>query len=290
WHIGESEGANTVFYHPDLKALIAYKDRCYILVNGLVGEDPGEAAETARQYAYGIPHWATGQKEINGQQGTWRDAEDGELGGNPIAQGSVDSCVGFHLGTLPPGESATCYSWLAFGSRFQVVHDLDTLVRERGPESLFVRTSNYWRLWVNTKVTVLGDLSQPLLDLYKRSLLVIRTQIDNDGAIIAATDGDVWSFDRDSYAYMWPRDGALVAPAPSPSGYGDITGAFFHFCANVMSEGGYLLHKFTPEGARGSSWHPWIAPDGTPQLPIQEDETALVLYALWQHYCLFQDV
>src|SRR5262249_19185766 len=145
WHIGESEGANTVFYHPDLRALIAYKDRCYILVNGLTGEDPsaaGRMGDTAGQTAYGIPHWATGQKEVNGLQGTWRDAEDGVLGGNPIAQGSVDSCAGFHLGTLPPGETATCYSWLAFGSRFQVIRDLDVLVRKRGPESLFARSSN----------------------------------------------------------------------------------------------------------------------------------------------------
>jgi GH15 family glucan-1,4-alpha-glucosidase len=33
-----------------------------------------------------------------------------------------------------------------------------------------------------------------------------------------------------------------------------------------------------------------MAPDGTPQLPIQEDETALVVYALWQHYAIFHEV
>ncbi len=290
WHIGESEGANTVYYHPALKVLVAYKDQCYVLVGGLAGEDVANAPETVRMAAYGITQWATGQKEVNGQQGTWRDAEDGQLQGNPIAQGSVDSCAGFHLGTLAPGEAGVCYHWLAFGERFNAVRDLDALVRARGPESFFTRTHNYWRLWVNTKPIELGDLPQPLVDLYKRSLLVIRTQIDNDGAIIAATDADVWSFSRDSYAYMWPRDGALVANAMSHSGYGDITGAFFSFCANVITDGGYLLHKFTPSGALGSSWHPWMAPDGTPQLPIQEDETALVVYALWQHYALFHEV
>ncbi len=212
------------------------------------------------------------------------------LGGNPITQGSVDSCAGFQLGTLPPGQSATCYTWLAFGSRFQDVEALDALVHERGPESLLTRTHNYWHLWVTTKLADHCDLSQEIIDLYRRSLLVIRTQIDNDGAVIAATDGDVWTFSRDSYAYMWPRDGALVANALSHSGYGDITSAFFHFCANSVTRDGYLLHKFTPEGALGSSWHPWMAPDGTPQLPIQEDETALVVYALWQHYSIFHEV
>ena len=45
---------------------------------------------------------------------------------------------------------------------------------------------------------------------------------------------------------------------------------------------GYLLHKFNPDGSFGSSWHPWLR-DGKPTLPIQEDETALVLWALSEH-------
>ena len=40
----------------------------------------------------------------------------------------------------------------------------------------------------------------------------------------------------------------------------------------------------------GSSWHPWAAPDGSRQHPIQEDETALVLWALWQHFEKYWDI
>jgi GH15 family glucan-1,4-alpha-glucosidase len=291
WHIGESEGANTVAYRPELRSLVAYKDQCTILVGGLIA---ATSASTSRgrplEVEAGITHWAIGYKEFNSQQGTWRDAEDGELGGNPIAQGSVDSCAGFWLGSLNSGEARLCYHWLAVGSDFPAVRGLHKFVLERGPEQLLQRTHGYWHLWVTTKPLDLGDLPASLVDLYKRSLLIIRTQIDDDGAVVAATDGDVWSFARDSYAYMWPRDGALVANALSHSGYGDITGAFFHFCSKVMTDDGYLLHKYTPEGALGSSWQPWLSPSGEPELPIQEDETALVVYALWQHYSLFHEV
>jgi GH15 family glucan-1,4-alpha-glucosidase len=290
WHIGESEGGDTVAYLPELKALEAYKDRCAIVVSGLVGGAGAGGPSGSRQAEEGIAHWATGYKEINGEQGTWKDAEDGQLGGNPIAQGSVDSCVGFDLGTLQPGETRTCYQWLIIAPEYRSARDLHRLVLDRGPESFIVRTRNYWRLWVTNKPADLGDLPQPLVDLYKRSLLIMRTQIDDDGAVVAATDADVWAFSRDTYAYMWPRDGALVANALSHSGYADITGAFFHFCAKAMTDAGYLLHKYTPEGALGSSWQPWIGPDGAPQLPIQEDETALVVYALWQHFSLFHEV
>ena len=41
--------------------------------------------------------WATGQKGVNGREGTFRDAEDGVLTGNPIAQGAVDSGARGHL-------------------------------------------------------------------------------------------------------------------------------------------------------------------------------------------------
>jgi GH15 family glucan-1,4-alpha-glucosidase len=291
WHIGESEGANTVYYRPEQKALVAYKDQCTVLVGGLVaGKDGLIDSSRSQEVEMGISHWAIGYKEFNGQQGTWRDAEDGELGGNPIAQGSVDSCVGFWLGKVDPGEARLCYHWLAVGIDFSAVRELHKLILERGPDQLLQRTHDYWHLWVTTKPLDLGDLPTSLVDLYKRSLLIIRTQIDEDGAVVAATDGDVWSFARDSYAYMWPRDGAIVANALSHSGYGDITSAFFHFCSHVMTDSGYLLHKYTPEGALGSSWQPWLSPSGEPELPIQEDETALVVYALWQHYSLFHEV
>ena len=290
WHITESDGGNTVAYRPQQKALVAYKDQCTILVGGLVCGDTLGSPERLPDTDVGIRHWATGYKEFNEHQGTWRDAEDGELGGNPIAQGSVDSCVGFWVGTIGPGDFRFCYHWLAVGKNFNDVSTLHQLVQDRGPEVLLQRTNDYWHLWVTTKPLDLGDLPAHLVELYKRSLLIMRTQIDDDGAVLAATDGDVWSFARDSYAYMWPRDGALVANALSHSGYGDITSAFFHFCSNVISRDGYLLHKFTPEGALGSSWQPWIDGSGEPELPIQEDETALVVYALWQHYTLFHEV
>ncbi|HEV2239076.1 MAG TPA: glycoside hydrolase family 15 protein, partial [Ktedonobacterales bacterium] len=290
WHLYESEGGNTVGYRPELRALIAYKDHCYVLVNGVVGGELCGGDAATRQATEGLAAWATGFKEFNGQQGTWKDAEDGELGGNPIAQGSVDSCAGFHLGSVAAGGSAWCYHWLAVGAGYRQVRALNEMILDRGPQSFIDRTRDYWHLWVNKQPEDFGDLPQPLVDLYKRSLLVLRTQIDEDGAIIAATDADVWTFARDSYAYMWPRDGALVANALSHAGYGQVTRAFFEFCARVITDEGYLLHKFTPAGALGSSWQPWSDAHGVPELPIQEDETALVIYSLWQNYSLFRDV
>lgn len=282
WHIWDAAAGNTVFYHPTTNSLIAYKRNCYFLMNGQIGCD-----EQAR---IGLSSWAAGVKEFNGAQGTWRDAEDGELGRNPIAQGSVDGTLAFHLPSLAAGATETVYHWLAAGENLPAVVALDHLVRTRSPESFVVRTRNYWQSWVNKQKQDYADLPPEVVDLYKRSLLILRTQIDHGGAIIAANDADVEHFSNDSYAYMWPRDGALVANALNHAGYSEVTDGFFTFCNNVLTEGGFLLHKYNPDCSWGSSWHPWIDANGQLQLPIQEDETALVIYSLWQHYLSFSDI
>jgi GH15 family glucan-1,4-alpha-glucosidase len=284
WHIsGDAEG-NTVFYSPKQQALVAYKLQAYFLMNGQVG--------SGAQTIVGITSWATGKKEFKGAEGTWRDAEDGELGRNPIAQGRVDGTLALHLPVIAPEASEEAYHWLTVGADLPTVVSLDNKVRVRGPQSFLKRTANYWSRWVNVSKEGLnfGDLAPELVDLYKRSLLVLRTQIDAGGAIIAANDGDTYGYSGDSYSYMWPRDGALVANALNYTGYEAIALQFYDFCQAVLTPEGYLLHRYSPDRLWGSSWHPWIDQEGNPHLPIQEDETALVVYSLWQHYECFHDI
>lgn len=281
-HIEGNEIGDTFAYHPNIHALIAYKRRRYFLMNGQIGDEAG--------HHIGISGWAAGLKEVNGLEGTWRDAEDGVLSGNPIAQGSVDGTIALNAPAVPAGSQVHFYHWLAVAESWTDVRALDDLVRERGPGQFVQRTYDYWRLWINKEPIDAADLEQPLVEAYKRSLLVIRTQIDNHGAIIAANDTDILRFSRDTYSYMWPRDGALVACSLSTAGYQAPVARFFSFCADAVTEGGYLLHKYNPDGSLASSWHPWMDAAGREQLPIQEDETALVVYALWEHYKRYRDV
>ncbi|MGA7613845.1 MAG: glycoside hydrolase family 15 protein [Thermoanaerobaculia bacterium] len=277
-HLGENAIGDTVFYDPDQSSLIAYKGQRYILMSGASGD------------RFGLASFATGVKEQRGFQGTWRDAEDGELSRNPIAQGSVDS-TGMIEATLTAGGEATVWFWWAFGRSFPEVTSLASLVRERGPASFMERTEHYWRLWSRKDDSHgLKLLSDPVRDLYRRSLLILRSQVNGNGAVIAATDSDAILFSRDTYSYVWPRDGSIAADAMNGSGYSDVSRKFFEFCFPLYTHDGYLLHKYNPDGSVGSSWHPWMSSDGSRALPIQEDETALVLWALWRHFAKFHDV
>jgi GH15 family glucan-1,4-alpha-glucosidase len=270
---------DTVLFDPSLQAVMAYKGQRYFLAN------------VQHDNKIGVKSWATGISDFNGREGTWKDSEDGVLSRNPVAQGSVDGTIGVPLGIVQPGVSSTAHHWLAVADTKVRVQELDRLVRERGPEAVLVRTRDWWRAWVFKEPTDFADLEESTQRLYRRSLLTIRTHLDGGGAIIASTDSDIIHFNRDTYAYCWPRDGALVALALSKAGYGELSRRFFRFCHSVFDTvGGYFLHKFTPAGELASTWHPWVGPDGKRQLPIQEDETGLVIYALWKHYESYRDI
>jgi GH15 family glucan-1,4-alpha-glucosidase len=130
-----------------------------------------------------------------------------------------------------------------------------------------------------------------VVELYKRSLLVVNTQIDDDGAILAANDSDVALRATDHYSYLWTRDGAFVAAALDDAGYSELTRNFFRLCGEIVDDEGYFLQKYNPDGTVASSWHAaWDSVRGVPLVPIQEDETALVLWALWRHYEAHRDI
>lgn len=287
FYIAENEVGDTAFYDPRSNAVIHYKKNRWFLINS-EGQYNSTEQHPAEQYKVGVEQFATGKKAMGGMEGTWRDAEDGKLEGNPIAQGSVDSTIGTSVVVPANGEGTAVY-WICFGESYEEVIAIDKDVRARKASSLVPRNQNYWRLWVNPQHLDFQNLPPQIVDLYKRSLLIIRTQIDEGGAIIAANDHDIVQFARDTYSYMWPRDGALVAAAMSAAGYREIAQRFFSFCNSVIKEDGYLLHKYNPDRTLASSWHPWIR-DGKSELPIQEDETALVLWSAWQHFRKYRDV
>ena len=293
FHIGGSEFGDTAYYEPQRRAVIHYKGAYWFLVNGAVlvnDQQPAWAPteDTAPGYQVGVHGWSCGLKEVRDLQGTWRDAEDGQLSGNPIANGPVDSTIAFTL-HIPGNESRSLYVWMAAASNFDQLVTINRLVRQRGPQAYLERASAFWNLWLTRQLPDLTDLPEKVSNQYKISLLVMRTQFDNRGAIIAANDSDIFSYINDSYSYMWPRDGALVANALNQAGYLDLPRQFFKLSARVLTNQGYLLHKYNPDGTLASSWHPWYR-DGEKELPIQEDESALVLWSLGRHFQRHGDV
>jgi oligosaccharide amylase len=270
----ENTVGDTAFYDPETNALIHYKKHRYFLIN----TEPAFDA------------FATGRKAFGDQEGTWRDAEDGELHGGVITEGSVDSTIGIYF-TVGANEALEFYYWIAAGTSYERVASLNSTVLARRPEKFLAYTENYWRAWVNKNDNDLADLPADIVGLYKRSLLIISTQIDDSGAILAANDWDVTERATDHYSYLWTRDGAFVANALDRAGFPEFSRSFFEFCGRVYHANGYFLQKYNPDGTVASGWHAsWDAITKQKLVPIQEDETALVLWALWEHYRQYRDI
>ncbi len=287
-HLFENKACDTAYYDPEQKTIIHYKKNQYFLINTMSNKN------------IGIEHFAIGIQDFRGAEGTWRDAEDGMLSGDPIADGSVDSTLGLHLNMMAE-SSSTAYYWMALGSSYEEVRKLNDIVIKKTPEFFIKRTDDYWKSWLSIGIDNLNtkklnikddlpiDLPDEIFDLYKRSLLILKTQIDNGGAITAANDFDPVEAGADGYSYFWPRDGAITAVALDNAGYSEITERFFKFCANIISTEGYFKHKYNPDGTIGSSWHPLIV-NNQIRLPIQEDGTALIIWAFWNHFNKYKNI
>jgi glucoamylase len=267
---------DTANYDPATASVVVYKDDQYFLFNA------------CDENKCGIDNWAIGTKRVRGAEGTWRDAEDGQLGRNAISQGSVDCTLGYNL-QVPAGGTSYVTWWMACGKSHSEVKALNQRVLETGPDRFIARTGAYWKLWARADVPGIERLPVRVAELFVRSQLVMRTQIDNAGAIIAANDSDITQFGGDHYSYCWPRDGALVASALVMLNQGELSRAFFRYCARCLNGNPYFLHKYNPAAELASSWHPWMV-EGQRVLPIQQDETSLVIWALRKHFECFKDV
>lgn len=275
FEIYKAHGGDTAFFDPTSHAVIHYKGhRVFLITATLDGEQ--------------FTDYATGLTGFNGQDGTHRDAEDGILSKNPIEHGPADSVIGLY-GNYTAGQSRTAYYWLSAAKSLAEARELNAYVVKKSPEHLVRTTSDYWRAWINANAWDFRGLLPEHEALFKRSLMYVRAAVDNGGGIIASMDSDMLQYGYDTYCYVWPRDSAYTTIALDRAGDTNVARRFFEFCRETISDEGYYLHKFLPDKSFGSSWHPWIK-DGKPQLPIQEDETALVVYAFYQHYLKTRDL
>lgn len=233
------------------------------------------------QYAVGTAEW-------KGLEGTWRDMEnDASLSGNIVAHGSVDSTLGWTLPELKPGESARIHYWIVLGKKYCSVLQTHKQERKAGRKALFYHNFNFWSSFIE-RVSVLPEFSRisqlphNVLKCFYRSLLAVVAHMDITGSIIASCDSDIKQFGADLYTYCWPRDAAWVCLALDRARYHHLTSETFEFFSKIITPRGNFLHKYTPAGDFGSTWHP------VPM--IQIDETGLPLYALYNNWEIAKSV
>jgi len=275
FEIYESKRGDTVYFDPIRHTIIHYRGLRVFLINGQMD------GKSFNDYTTGIFN-------IDGKEGSYKAAEQGKLPKNPIEHGPTDSVIGFDI-NLNSHETKTIYYWMTIAKSIPEADELDNYVLNKTPLYLMNTTRDFWNAWVNRYNYNFHLLNDATVALFKKSLFVIRAHSDNHGAILASGDSGMLQFGKDSYGYSWPRDGAVSAFALDLTGNTNISRRYFQFCNATLSNDGFLLHKYCPDKSLGSSWHPWIH-DGEIALPIQEDATAVVICALWNHYQISKDI
>lgn len=275
FQISRAGRADTALFVPETNYILDYKGRCSLLVYG--------------QHENGtvFDQFAIGNYGIEGKEGTFRDAEDGELSGSPVEHGGVDSVIRFSC-SLDSNKSDTIDYWIIAADSQYAAEKIHTKILRETLLLRLMKTRRYWQDWLVIGANGLHTLDSQYLDLAKKSLMIIKAHTDKRGGIIASCDSSIYNFGRDYYSYVWPRDGAYAIWPLIRLGYKEEPKKFFEFCRDILTPAGYLMHKYQPDRSIGSTWHPLLH-GKRQELAIQEDETAIVIYMLSEFYHFSKD-
>ncbi len=232
----------------------------------------------------GVDHYTCSNEEERASKGAWRDCEDGALEGQPIAQGDVDFAIGANV-QLEASSVNGVEFWLIGSRNLGDANRMNAFIKDRGPSFFFHRARSYdSALFASSAFE--ANMGKVLSALYRISIDVLRMHFDSGGAVIASLDSDAGAHVRDTYAYCWMRDGSLCARALDLAGMPEPSRDFFRFCARALDDAGYFYPKYRADGTPGPSWTRRL--DALPALQL--DETALVLWALGEHYVQYRDI
>lgn len=275
FQISRAGRADTALFVPEASYILDYKGYCSLLI--YAQDQDGQPFD----------QYAVGNYGIENKEGTFKDAEDGELSGSSVEHGGVDSVLRVRRLLEPSAETEVNYWIIAADSQYNAERVHDVLLKDKLHGRL-EKTRQHWHDWLapaRSKMASLDVRSQAALS---KSLLIIKVHTDKRGATIASCDSSIYNYGRDYYSYFWPRDGAYAMWPLIRLGFKDEPKKFFHFCRDIITKQGYLMHKYQPDKAIGSTWHPLLH-NNRQELAIQEDETAIVLQMLGEYYYYSDD-
>ncbi len=275
FQISRAGRADTALYVPEENYILDYKGRCCLLIYGQL--DDGTEYD----------QFSIGNYGIEGKEGTYRDAEDGELTNNAVEHGGVDTVLRLVCG-VGAKKSKTIDYWVIAADSQYSAEKIHKTFKAAGLDKRLSDTREYWYEWLHIADRRLQTVEDDYRHMARKSLMVIKAHIDKRGGIIASCDSSIYNFGRDYYSYVWPRDGAYAIWPLIRLGYTEEAKSFFEFCRDILTPEGYLKHKYQPDRSIGSTWHPLIHGDRK-ELAIQEDETAVVLYMLGEYHAASAD-
>ena len=264
---------NTEFYiHSELLSDDNNMVSCKITDGGMI------------QYAHDftISTFAKG-KEIKRHQinGSINNIKRGEIYDKDYIGMSKDSSISFDMGTIKPKERKELQICILIDEN-KNISDLEReidRIKKIDYEKEYSETKSYWRKYLkrhnglNLKDPK-NSYEEKIFEIYKRSILLFPLLTNQEtGGIIAAAEVDEKRTQCGRYAYCWPRDAIFVTRAMDILDMTKESEKFYKiFCKKTQSKNGMWEQRFYTDGKLAPCWG------------YQIDETASVVYGVWNHY------
>ncbi len=223
--------------------------------------------------------------EINGHRINDVDSyiRDGVLSDKDYIGMSNASGITYDLETLKPGEQKEFFIAIYVKNNREIKkqdgfeEEIESL-KKLDVAKEYSQTKKYWKSYVE-KHNVLPvkdnkNVNENAMQIYKRTILLFPLlQNEETGGISATAEVDEEREKSGRYSYCWPRDSVFITKALDLLGMTKETNKFYdNFCKKTQSRNGMWEQRFYADGTLAPCWG------------YQIDETASVIYGLYEHY------
>ena len=202
---------------------------------------------------------------------------------------SCDSSISYDIGILKPGEKRKIVLYLYFKTNEEnqtwdsikkELADIQKLDENKEQQTV----EKYWKKYVKEHLGIelkpeTSKYNKKFNQVYQRSILLFPLLINQEtGGISATVEIDENMTQCGRYSYCWPRDAVFITRALDQIKMTKETDKFYKiFCKNTQSKNGMWEQRFYTDGRLAPCWG------------YQIDETASVIYGVYEHYKAVKD-
>ena len=223
--------------------------------------------------------------EINGHRINNVDSyiRDGVLSDKDYIGMSNASGITYDLETLKPGEQKEFFIAIYVKNNREIKkqdgfeEEIESL-KKLDVAKEYSQTKKYWKSYVEKHIVLPvkdnKNVNENAMQIYKRTILLFPLlQNEETGGISATAEVDEEREKSGRYSYSWPRDSVFITKALDLLGMTKETNKFYdNFCKKTQSRNGMWEQRFYADGTLAPCWG------------YQIDETASVIYGLYEHY------
>ncbi len=259
-------------------------------INNMVGAEVKE--NTLVQYCHDYTMYTFSPNNLLSHQlnDIKETISSGEIHDKDYIGMSSDSAISYDIGTLKPGEKKELVLYLYFRENLQKLSEEElkkqiTKIKKLDVEKEEQQVEKYWKKYVKEHIAITllpetNKYNKKVNQIYKRSILLFPLLTNKqEGGIVAAVEVDEQRTMCGRYNYCWPRDAVFVTKALDNIKMTKETDKFYKvFCKETQNKNGMWEQRFYTDGNLAPCWG------------YQIDETASVVYGVYEHYKVVKDI